>query len=428
MNEQNMPRRVVSFLLCACLLSLGAAFHFRSQYEDSQNRLSRQSQSAYAQLVSSVSAMETALAKAQCSGDKAMLDQLSAQIWRESAGTSYALAALPQNTPGLEEAQKFINQTGEYAFSLVRGQQPLSQEQYQTLADLRQAADSLCARLMDYQAVLGDSLEFGAPAAAVSSFDSQSPQLAEYPSLTYDGPFSDHLDQQEPQALKILPQVSAGDAARLAAAFAGWDQDPTLAEKTQGALPCYRFESNGTSLYITVQGGQVLLYSNGRDIGPAQLSPEQGAQLAEQFLEAQGFPGMKRSYYETAQGAVTVNFAPVEQGRTLYPDLIKVQVALDTGETVGFESRGYLMNHHTRQFEASALSIDQAQQNLSPLLTVESRDRALIPSAGQQELDCYEFLCQTPDGGHCLVYLDAQTGRERNILLLLEGAESTLTA
>ena len=86
------------------------------------------------------------------------------------------------------------------------------------------------------------------------------------------------------------------------------------------------------------------------------------------------------------------------------------------------------MNHHTRQFEASALSIDQAQQNLSPLLTVESRDRALIPSAGQQELDCYEFLCQTPDGGHCLVYLDAQTGRERNILLLLEGAESTLTA
>ncbi len=66
----------------------------------------------------------------------------------------------------------------------------------------------------------------------------------------------------------------------------------------------------------------MLLYSNGRDIGPAQLSPEQGAQLAEQFLEAQGFPGMKRSYYETAQGAVTVNFAPVEQGRTLYPMLL----------------------------------------------------------------------------------------------------------
>lgn len=428
MNEQNMPRRAVSFLLCACLLSLGAAFHFRSQYEESQLRLSRQSQSAYSQLVSSVSAMETALAKAQCSGDKAMLDQLNAQIWRESAGASYALAALPQQTPGLEEAQKFVNQAGEYAFSLVRGQQPLSQEEYQTLADLRQAADSLCARLMEYQAALGDSLEFGVPAAAVSSFDSQSPQQAEYPSLTYDGPFSDHLDQREPQALKALPPVSAGDAARLAAAFAGWNQDPSLAEKTQGALPCYRFESGKTSLYITVQGGQVLLYANGREIGPAKLTPEQGAQLAQEFLEAQGFAGMKRSYYETAHGAVTVNFAPVEQGRTLYPDLIKVQAALDTGEIVGFESRGYLMNHHTRQFEPSGLSADQAQQNLSPLLTVESRGRALIPSAGQQELDCYEFLCRTPEGGHCLVYLDAQTGRERNILLLLEGAESTLTA
>ena len=54
MNEQTMPRRIISFLLCACLLSLGAAFHFRSQYEDSQNRLSQRRQSAYSQLVGSV--------------------------------------------------------------------------------------------------------------------------------------------------------------------------------------------------------------------------------------------------------------------------------------------------------------------------------------------------------------------------------------
>lgn len=428
MKEQNFSQRAISFLLCACLLSLGSAFYFRDQYETARRQTERQGQAAYAQLLSSVSAMETALAKAQCSGDSAMLSQLTAQIWRESAGASWALSSLPQNSLGLEETQKFINQAGEYAFSLARQQQPLTEEQYQTLGDLHRASDSLCARLMDYQAVLGKSLEFGAPAAAVSSFDSQAPQLAEYPSLTYDGPFSDHLDQLEAQALKPLPQVSAGDAARIAAAFAGWDQDPLLSEQTQGAIPCYRFESGETSLHVTMQGGQVLLYANGRQIGPARLSPEQGAQNAAQFLEAQGFAGMKQSYYETAQGAVTVNFAPTEQGRTLYPDLIKVTVALDTGETVGFESRGYLMNHRTRHFEPSALSVDQARQRLSPALTVESQGRALIPSAGQQELDCYEFLCKTPQGAHCLVYLDAQTGQERNILLLLEGASSVLTA
>lgn len=428
MKEPNFPRRAISFLLCACLLSLGSTFYFRDRYEAARRQAQHQSQAAYAQLLSSVSAMETALAKAQCSGDSAMLGQLAAQIWRESAGASWALSSLPQGCLGLEETQKFINQAGEYAFSLARQQQLPTRQQYQTLGQLHQAADSLCARLMDYQAALGEGLEFGAPAAAVSSFDSPAPQQAEYPSLTYDGPFSDHLDQLEPQALKALPPVSAKDAARIAAAFAGWSQDPLLLEQTQGPIPCYRFEAGETSLHITMQGGQVLLYANGRQIGPARLTPEQGARNAAQFLEAQGFAGMKQSYYETAQGAVTVNFAPVEQGRVLYPDLIKVTVALDTGETVGFESRGYLMNHKARQLEPAALSPDQARQRLSPALTVESQGRALIPSAGQQELDCYEFLCRTPQGAHCLVYLDTQTGQERNILLLLEGAASTLTA
>ena len=43
-------------------------------------------------------------------------------------------------------------------------------------------------------------------------------------------------------------------------------------------------------------------------------------------------------------------------------------------------------------------------------------------------MDCYEFLCSTPDGAECLVYLNTQTGEEENILLLLTGENGALTA
>lgn len=181
-------------------------------------------------------------------------------------------------------------------------------------------------------------------------------------------------------------------------------------------------------MLLTKQGGRALLLTDGRALTAPTLSPEQGAIIAQEFLRSRGYANMCRSYYETNQGTVTVNFAPVEEGRLLYPDLIKVTVALDNGTILGFESRGYVMNHRAREFTPSALSIEEAEPLLSPLLTVKRRGQAIIPSAGAKEIDCYEFLCSTSDGAECLVYLNTQTGEEENILLLLTGENGVLTA
>ena len=40
-----------------------------------------------------------------------------------------------------------------------------------------------------------------------------------------------------------------------------------------------------------------------------------------------------------------IPFVPVKGGVRIYPDLVKVSVALDNGEIVGFEAMGYLMAH-----------------------------------------------------------------------------------
>jgi germination protein YpeB len=110
----------------------------------------------------------------------------------------------------------------------------------------------------------------------------------------------------------------------------------------------------------------------------------------------------------------------------MYPDLIRVSVALDDGDIVGFEANGYLSNHRERDLAAPAVSVDTAQKKVSGDLAVLSSQLTLIPTAGEYEVLCLEFKCATGDGRHVIVYVNALTGEEEKILLLLEDETGTL--
>ena len=57
---------------------------------------------------------------------------------------------------------------------------------------------------------------------------------------------------------------------------------------------------------------------------------------------------MEVSYWVTTGHQVIVNFAAKQDGVILYPDLIKVQMSLESGRVVGFEALNYLSSHQTR--------------------------------------------------------------------------------
>lgn len=67
---------------------------------------------------------------------------------------------------------------------------------------------------------------------------------------------------------------------------------------------------------------------------------------------------------------------------------------------------------------------------MSPSLTVLSERLALIPTSGQNEVLTYEFQTRAGEGDDAqkiLVYVNASTGAEEQILLLLETPEGTMT-
>ena len=129
---------------------------------------------------------------------------------------------------------------------------------------------------------------------------------------------------------------------------------------------------------------------------------------------------MSESYYVISNGICTINFAYKKNDIIYYPDLIKVGVALDTGEIISLNSTGYLMNHTERTFDSNIIDSKSAQNNVSPLLAVESINLACIPTKGLNEVLCYEFNCISIDGENVIVYINSKTGLEENILILLK--------
>ena len=76
---------------------------------------------------------------------------------------------------------------------------------------------------------------------------------------------------------------------------------------------------------------------------------------------------MVPTYAMRADNIAVIPFAPEIDDVLIYPDLIKVNVALDNGEVVGYEALGYIMSHHTGR-------------SLSPRSALKRQGRQLIRS------------------------------------------------
>ena len=182
----------------------------------------------------------------------------------------------------------------------------------------------------------------------------------------------------------------------------------------------YEVQVNGEA------GGYAVSFIKDRVVESAELGYEEASQAARAFMEQRGLADMQESYYVINDNICTINYAYAKDGVLYYPDLIKISVALDNGEVVEYNASGYLMNHTERKPLAPAFSLEQAQKQVSPLLKVEKGGLALIPTPGLNEVLTYEFHCTGENGDRVLVYINASTGYEEQILIIVESDEGIL--
>ena len=144
------------------------------------------------------------------------------------------------------------------------------------------------------------------------------------------------------------------------------------------------------------------------------------------YLDEKGFKNMKETYYLKQEGMLTINYAYEQDGVIMYPDLIKVKVALDDGRILGIETTGYLNNHTVRDISKIKISKDEAKKTLNKELNIMSEGLAVIPTEWESEVLCYEFKGKI-ENQEFLVYINAENGKEEDILIITNTPNGTLT-
>lgn len=440
--------------LAAAFLVLGGfivqANHRLASYE---RYLNNSTQHAFAELTTAMAELDTTLQKASYASSPALLSSLCTELFGRAMSAQMAIGELPYGNLELEQTAAFVAKVGDYALALAKNAAlngAASEDERSNLRGLSAAATSLSQMLLELEEELqtgGATLE-GLDAArerlsrategdggeflAGSSFQTVEADFPEVPSLIYDGPFSEHLSGRKAQMLADCPVVTREEARDAAAALLELKPEVFSAiSATDGQIPTWDLtaavDGGELSVSVTRQGGMIASMLNSRAMGEERIAAAEAVHLAQDFLAQHGWDDMRPTYHIQQGGRLMVNFAFQQNGVLCYPDLIKVTVALDNGRIVGLETEGYLMNHTQRELAEPAVTLAQAQLVLDPSLKLLGHQLTLIPTGGEHEVLCYEFKCQLEDGRHYLLYVNAQTGDEEKILILLEDESGTLT-
>lgn len=421
-----------------------------------ENYLSNSYQRAFFEMCASVQNLEVLLSKSLVASDPRLCADLYREISHQASFAQANLGQLPVQDVLTGRAAKFLSQLGGYTESLARqvgeGRSVGSRhwdmlnDLYTQCADLNRELQGMSYKVAEnnfyfHEMVrqLQKNLQKPAENAAVSDFKILDQRLKNMPTLIYDGPFSEHLESAEPRAISGKPEIGPDQARDLALSFI--EKKPGLnytVEKVspveEGRIPSYRVEVTGqgeagaerTVLDISRRGGMVVWMLGREPAGPPGLGVDEARAKAVNFLRERGYGDVRSTYYQIQGHAVTFNFAPLQDGVTLYPDLIKVTVNLDDGSIGGLEASGYLMSHCRRELPAPAITAEQAARSLNPRLNASGGRLALVPVTPGVEKLTYEFLGVLGEE-RFLVYVNALDGREEVILKLIETPGGTLT-
>ena len=227
----------------------------------------------------------------------------------------------------------------------------------------------------------------------------------EYPTLIYDGPFSQSEKIGKPQTQRdnVEKDVLEEKATRLLGQC-------SLEGENQGNIPCYVFENKEKNAAYTKQGGLLLWYLDASKQSGAGISDEQAKENAKEFLNDAGYEGFESVFASKGEDSIIFNFAPVVSDAVVYPDLVKVRVSLESGAVTGFEGSGYVICNKERALEQPIVSKQEAADKISGLLSVQSARLSVIPK-GDAEALAWEFYCLYGNDKY-IVYIDALNGKQ----------------
>lgn len=384
-----------------------------------------------------VGSIDLNLSKAIATKDSAAMSGYLLDAAIESELAESDIHDLPIKDENKVYTTKLINQIGDFTKMLnkkiARGES-VTEEEYATLEKLREYNRKLKDALDEFIGNSGDGYEFNINAdngdALLSGLNQLENLSVEYPELIYDGPFSDGLLKREIKGLSGDNITSSEAKDIFSELFAEYNpQNIEVGKSVNADIPCYNVSASIKGKPVLAQisetGGKLIMYSQSGSCNAAKYEFSAAEKKAEEFLSSLGIENMKPVWYVFYNNSYTINYAGIDNGAVVYPDMIKIKLCAETSDIIGFEATTYYKNHTERTVGSPALSKRAAKEKVSDSIEVETVRLAVIPFGNDSERLCYEFSGKK-DGDTYYAYIDAQTGAQLNMFKVIESTEGTL--
>lgn len=442
-NKINKCKKTPVGLIVACsilggaVLGLGTLLYF--SYQDSSDyamKLESIYQKSYYDFADNLNNAEIKISKAISTDDAKYAQKLLSEVSKNAVEAEDKLNNLPVSVNGLEESLKFINQVGGYTETLSKklangkelngGERSTLKELHSSLIDMKERVGDMTHDMKSGYAILSNSLSLAGDYNDFTvSLQSIKSNEVDYPTMIYDGPFSDSQISKEVKGLtgELVSMQEARQ--KLAKIVKIAPEKISFMNETKSIFETYdfKFEKNEGSCYaqITKKGSRLLTMSAYTDKTNVTISKEDAIDLATKFIEATGVYDVECVWSDIVGGNAYLNFAPIENSVILYPDLIKVKVDLSGGSILGYEATSYYTNHTARSLDDFLITASTVSSKLKGDYAIIETRKTLAPIEFSEIL-CYEIKCYK-DAEEYYFYFDAKTGDTVNVLKVVKTSD-----
>lgn len=399
-------------------------------------RLENVYQKNFFDLVDSVNNTEIKLSKILNSSTPSYQKKLLTEVSQNATAAEVSIASLPLEQSDINDNVRMVNQISGYTStladklsnggSITSAEHDTLQDIYDNILTMKTQLNNFARKMQqDNYNILAHSLKLDTDD---SNFSTQMNHIhdvnTEYPTMIYDGPFSDSVTNAQIKGLKG-DRVSKEDAKKIVSERFKNVISLYFDSETNGRFETFNFRlknSDEETIYVQVSkiGGHILTVSGaGPDRRAESISESDAEKIALQFVKDNGIEAPEVVWKDTLDKDSYFNIAPKSNGIVLYPDLVKVKVDLASGTVVGYDATTYYTNHTSRNLGTFAKTFDDVKGKIPSSLTIVNQRKVLAPLDYNREVLCIEFECINSEDTYYF-YLNAQTGAEENILKVIK--------
>lgn len=364
-----------------------------------------------------------------------MLTQLS-QTAKEMQSN---VASLPLSSDGILESVRFINQMSGYTDVLdeklsnggvlTTYDREVLSEMHDSLTEMKRFLNQMSLNMMNGYSILQSSeIQDGEFSKFSVEFGQLRSDDADFPTMIYDGPFSDSVVNQEIKGLSGS-EVSRDDAYKKVDEVFKNVANIKYQGLTDGKFSTYNFSmlnSDNQKLFVQVSkiGGNILTVSGNVSSNAKNIDYDRAEKIAVDFAKTNDIENPTVVWSEQLDSQAYFNIAPTQNGVILYPDLVKVKIDLDHADVAGYDAVSYWTNHTNRTLGDVTISLQEAKAKIDSGFDLKNERLVLSPLDYNREVLCYEFEAEK-DGSTYYFYVNANTDVVENVLKVVKTTDSS---